>query len=105
MPGRSIGMTNAVMPLCFGDVGVGAGDQLAPLGELGARAPHLLAVDDPLVAVALGAAAERGEVRAGAGLGEQLAAQLASGEEARDQRRPAARRSRRRGWSARSARS
>ena len=52
MPGRSIGMMNAVMPWCLGDVGVGAGDQLAPLGELGARAPHLLAVDHPLVAVA-----------------------------------------------------
>ena len=62
--------------LVLGDVGVGAGDQLAPLGELGARAPHLLAVDDPLVAVADGPAGEAGEVGAGAGLGEQLAAQL-----------------------------
>ena len=52
MPGRSIGMMNAVMPLVLRDVDVGAGDQLAPLGEQGARAPHLLAVDDPLVAVA-----------------------------------------------------
>ena len=58
----------------LGHVGIGSGDELAPLGELGAGAPHLLAVDDPLVAVANGPAAERGEVRAGRRLGEELAA-------------------------------
>ena len=40
------------MPWCFGGVGVGAGEQDAPLGPLGRRGPHLLAGDDPLVAVA-----------------------------------------------------
>ena len=33
-------------------VGVGAGQQHAEVGDLRARRPHLLAVDDPLVAVA-----------------------------------------------------
>ena len=33
-------------------VGVGAGDEHPPLGEVGERGPDLLAVDDPLVAVA-----------------------------------------------------
>ncbi len=62
-------------------VGVGAGEQQAPVAVVRARRPHLLAVDDPLVAVAVGAGAQPGEVGAGAGLGEQLAPDL---------RRPAA---------------
>ena len=53
------------MPLCFVAVGIGAGQQEAVVGELGLGGPHLLAVDDPLVAVEHGRRLERGEVRAG----------------------------------------
>ena len=57
----------------LGDVPVGAGDEHPVLGLLAARRPHLLAVDDPLVAVALGPGLQAGEVGAGAGLGVQQA--------------------------------
>ena len=43
--------------------------------------PHLLAVDDPLVAVADGPGAEAGDVAAGARLAEHLAPHLLAGEE------------------------
>ena len=69
--------------LVLGHVDVGAGDQLAPGREQGAGAPDLLPVDDPLVAVTDGPAAQVRQVGAGAGLGEQLAAQLSGGEERR----------------------
>ena len=46
-------------PLCFGDVGVGAGQQEHVVGDVGVGREHLLAVDDPLVAVADGAASAR----------------------------------------------
>jgi hypothetical protein len=52
---------------------VGAGDQDAERGELRERRPDLLAVDDPLVAVALGPGAEVRQVAARARLAEQLA--------------------------------
>ena len=39
------------MPLCFGSVGVGAHEAEAPVGVVRARRPHLLAVDDEVVAV------------------------------------------------------
>src|SRR6476469_1178180 len=53
-------------------LGVRAGDDGAEVRELRAGGPHLLAVEDPLVAVALGAHLEAGDVGAGPGLGEQL---------------------------------
>src|SRR4029450_5537541 len=64
------------------------------------RAPDLLPVDDPLVAVAHGAGPQPGEIGAGTGLAEQLAPPLAAAQErrevplllrfgaVRDQRRP-----------------
>ena len=52
--------------LVLGHLGVGAGDEHAEVGDLAARGPHLLAVDDPLVAVLDGPAVEAGEVGAGA---------------------------------------
>ena len=61
-------------PLVLGQVGVGAGDDLADVGVLRAGGPHLLAGDHPLVAVALGLGLQAGQVAAGAGLAEQLAA-------------------------------
>ena len=45
-------------------VGVGADEQLAVVGDVGARAPDLLPADDVLVAAALRARAQRGEIRA-----------------------------------------
>ena len=54
-------------------VGVGAHEQLAVVGDVGPRAPDLLAGDDVVVAVAHGARAQRGEVGAGLRLGEALA--------------------------------
>ena len=62
--------------LALRDVGVGAGQQHAEVGEVRPRGPHLLAGDDPLVAVALGVGGERREVGARARLAEQLAPHL-----------------------------
>ena len=61
------------MPLCLRHVGIGAGEQEDVVGVLRLGRPHLLAVDDPFVAVELGPGLERGEVAAGVGLGEALA--------------------------------
>ena len=52
---------------------VGADQAEDPVGVLAQRGPGLLAVDDPVVAVADGGGAQRGEVGAGVGLGEALA--------------------------------
>ena len=59
--------------LVLAGVGVGAGQQEDVVGVLGLGGPHLLAVDDPLVAVQLGLGLERGEIRAGLRFGEALA--------------------------------
>ena len=48
-------------------------DQDAPVAEVRARGPDLLAVDDPVVAVAHGAAPQPGEVRPRARFAEELA--------------------------------
>ena len=68
---------NADRPLCFGDIRVGAGQQEAPVGEVGVARPDLVAGDDVLVAVALGPGAQRREVGAGVGLAEALAPPVA----------------------------
>ena len=62
-------------------LGVGAGDEHAPAGQVGQRGPHLLAVDDPLVAVLDGSGRQAGHVGAGARLAEQLAPDLLAGEQ------------------------
>ena len=64
------------MPLCFSAVGIGARDDHAPLAVLRAGRPDLLAVDDPVVAVAHRAGAQTGEVRPGARFAEELAPDL-----------------------------
>ena len=81
MPGASIGQMKYDTPRCFGQVGVGAGDEDAEAGVLRAARPDLLPVDDELVAVAHGPGAEVGEVAAAARLGEQLAPELLAGED------------------------
>ena len=63
-------------PLCLGAFGIAAGDDDAPVGEVRAGGPDLLAVDDPVVAVAHRARAQAGEVGAGGRLGEELAPDL-----------------------------
>ena len=62
--------------LVLGGVGVGAGDEHAPLRELGQGRPDLLPGDDPFVAVLDGAGLQRGEVGARLGLREALAPDL-----------------------------
>ena len=63
---------------------VGAGDEHAEVGDLSARRPDLLAVDVPQVAVTDGSSREAGEVRARAGLAEQLAPRPSAGDEVGD---------------------
>ena len=60
----------------LGHVGIGAGDEDAEVGVVRLRRPHLLPVDDPLVAVEHGPGGQGGQVAAGARLAEQLAPQL-----------------------------
>lgn len=60
-------------PPVLGRVRVRPGEQDAVVGPLGGARPHLLAVDPPALGDAFGAGAQRGEVGAGAGFGEQLA--------------------------------
>ena len=84
-PGWSIGTSRNVMPLCFGDVGVGAGEHEDPVGEVAGRRPDLLAVDHPLVAVEHGPAAEVAEVGAGVGLGVALAPEVLAAEDPREE--------------------
>ena len=79
-PAACMSSAKYVMPLCLGASGSVRVDEHPAVGEVGERVPHLLAVDDPLVAVAHGPGAEAGEVRAGAGLAEQLAPRLLAGE-------------------------
>ena len=64
------------MPLCFGDVRVGAGQQDRPVAVLGPRGPHLLPVHHEHVPVPDGPGGQSGQVRAGVGLGEELAPHL-----------------------------
>src|SRR5207244_639762 len=54
-------------PAVLRDVPVAAGEQDAEVGVVRGRGPHLLTVDDPLVAVALGPGGDGGDVGAGRG--------------------------------------
>ena len=76
------------MPCALGHVGVGAREQHAEVGEVRPRGPHLLAGDDPLVAVALGPRRERREVGARARLAEQLAPHLLVAHDRRQEAQP-----------------
>src|SRR5690606_3035468 len=64
--------------------GVGADEGEAPVGVLGAGGPDLLAVDQEVVALVLGAGRKAGQVRAGAGFGEALAPPDLAGDDAGD---------------------
>ena len=69
------------MPSVRLGVGIGAGEQDPEPGDVREGRPDLLAVDDVLVAVALGTGRERREVAAGSGLAEQLAPDLGAVED------------------------
>ena len=67
----------------FGDVGIGAGQDDAVVRIVGAAGPDFLAVDQPIgvantpaVACLLSPGTQAGQVRAGGGLGEELAPDL-----------------------------
>ncbi len=62
-------------------VGIRAAHDLAVVGVLRARRPDLLAVDEPLVAVARGGGRERRDIGAGAGLAEELRPDLLAAEQ------------------------
>ena len=67
-------------------VGVAERDEDAVVGDVRERRPHLLAVDDVDVAVALGARSRGGEVGARVRLGEALAPDLLGGQDLRQVR-------------------
>ena len=70
-------------PLCLGTFGIGARQQDAVVGIVRARSPDLLAVDDPVVALLLGAGAKPGDIGSPGGFGKQLAPDLFAGGERR----------------------
>ena len=73
------------MPACFGCVRIGAGEQEAVVGVMALRGPHLLAVDDPLVAVEHRGGLQAGEVGTRVRLGEPLAPARRAAEDARQE--------------------
>ena len=64
------------MPLCSRRRRIGAHEQQEPVGEVRLARPHLLPAHHPVVAVALGAAAQRRQVGAGVRLREAEAPHL-----------------------------
>ena len=68
----------------LGRIDIGAGRDPAPVGEVGAGGPDLLAVDHVVVAVAHGAGLEGGEVAAGARLAVEGAPPLLGARDRRD---------------------
>ena len=71
--------------LMLGGVGIGPGQQISPVGVLAVGGPHLLPVDDELVAIEARAGAQAGQVAAGAGLAEQLAPDVLARADARQE--------------------
>ena len=65
-------MTRTLIPFVFGRIRVGAHEGQDHIGVMRTRRPHLLSVDDEVVAVGVRPGdrrgAQRGEVRPGAGL-------------------------------------
>ena len=64
-------------------LGIGAHQREHPVGEVAVGGPHLVAVDDEVVAVELGASDQARKVRTGAGLGIALAPRRLAGEDRR----------------------
>ena len=84
MPGWYHGAGEVGDALVLGHLGIGAGQQHAQVGLLAVGGPDLLAVDDPLVAVAHRPGLEPGQVRSGRRFREQLAPRLPSGDDGPD---------------------
>ena len=70
------------MPLPALRLRIGAAQQHAPVGVLRERRPHLLAVDDEVIAVEDRRGAQRREIGARAGLGEAEAPEILGGQDA-----------------------
>jgi hypothetical protein len=75
-PGRSRSTMKAGHALVAGR-GIRLGEDEVPVGLVAVGDPHFLAVDHVLVAPALGAGANRGDVGAGVGLGDAVRAEEA----------------------------
>ena len=67
----------------LGNVPVGAGQAEPPVRQVGVRAPDLLSIDHPLVAVLRRPGAGTGEVRTGRRLREELADERLPGQDSR----------------------
>ena len=78
-----MGNTKYEMPRCLGAVGIGAGQEDAEVRVVGVAGPELGTVHEPGVPVPLRRRAQVGQVAARLGLGEELAPELASGQEGR----------------------
>ncbi len=72
-PGVFMSIRMKEMPSCFFAVGIGAHEDENPVGVLGERRPGLLAVDDVLVALALGRGFQARRDRPGPRFGKALA--------------------------------
>ena len=83
--GSSIGRANTDRLLVLGAVGLGAGEQEAPVGPVGVARPDLVPADHELVVVPLGSGAQRRQVGAGVGLAEALAPAVAAADEPRQE--------------------
>ena len=68
-------------PGVLGERRVAPGDELAPASELRPRAPYLLAIDHPVVAIPLRPGRQARQIGARARLGKQLAAQFLGAQE------------------------
>ena len=93
-PGDEVGTRKIEMPLCLGASGSVRHGQPDVVGLVGAAGEDLVAVDEPLVAVAHGPGSQRGEVGAGTGLGVADGAVDLAGQDARQEEAPSAPRSR-----------
>src|SRR5262249_61895880 len=67
----------------LGRVWGGANQEEAPISEMRARGPHLLAIDDEMIAMVDGAGSQTRQIPAGVGLGIALAPQLVGAKDAR----------------------
>ena len=81
---RSVHIENEVRePVVLRHVGVGASDQHPPAREVRDGGPHLLTVQDPVVAIPDGARCQTRHVRARTGLAEELAPDVLAREDPR----------------------
>src|SRR5581483_2982384 len=73
--GRDAGM--------LGHFGVAPGQEVTPVRVMGARGPHLLAADHPVVTVGYGAGPEAGQIAPGLRFAEELTPDLVPGKDQR----------------------